>query len=677
MELLSPAGNFESLKMAVKCGADAVYLGGKNFSARRNASNFTDEEIRSAVDFCHLHGVKVYVTLNIVIKENELNDAIKYAEYLISIGTDGIIIQDLGLLCAVRKMSSKIKINASTQMTICSSTGANFLKKLGVNRVVLARELSKAEIEQIKKNTDLELEVFVHGALCMSWSGQCYLSSIIGGRSGNRGLCAQPCRLNYTLLKDGKALTETKPLLCMKDLCLAEEMETLQKVADSFKIEGRMKSPEYTGVVTKVYKKAIKGTVSKDEIQKMLMFFSRGGSAKGYFYGRKFEKIMDYDISEKVTATRDCITEIKQTDEEKRRKISFCLVAKEGRPILLKAYSDNFFAEEEGIIAEQAKSRNFNEERIKSQLGKLGDTPFSLGEIEIDLYGNPFVSISTINGLRRSVCNKIEEKICQSYRCSIKRFKPAQPEHVVKKTPGLVVQVRTEEQMRAAESLGISAKYLSYELFLKRNLKGDICVLPSLTKEGEKLMLNEAETIVAQNIGQIDTDGKTVFGGERLNVTNSETVRILGDMGLKKITLSPELNLKEIKQITEKTNVDTEIIVYGRLPVMLMENCIIKSAYKCTKGEGKFTLCDRKGEQFPIICEGCRNVMLNSVPLYMADKAEDLLSLNVSSLRLVFTTENYDETRHVIAAYQSGLAGKEPHKVFDKITRGHFYRGVE
>lgn len=199
MELLSPAGDFESLKTAVQCGADAVYLGGKSFSARRNANNFTDEELKEAVDLCHLYQVKVYVTLNIVIKQHEFEDAIRFASYLTEIGVDGIIVQDLGLLCAIRELSPDVRINASTQMTICSSDGVNLLKDLGVSRVVLARELSKAEIERIKSQTDVELEMFVHGAMCMCWSGQCLLSSIIGGRSGNRGLCAQPCRLSYTL----------------------------------------------------------------------------------------------------------------------------------------------------------------------------------------------------------------------------------------------------------------------------------------------------------------------------------------------------------------------------------------------------------------------------------------------------------------------------------------------
>lgn len=679
MELLSPAGDFVSLKTAVRCGADAVYIGGKHFSARRNANNFTNEELSAAVDYCHLYNVKVYVTLNIVIKEVELKEALSFAAFLIKLGVDGIIVQDLGLLCAIRKLSSEIQLNASTQMTVCSASGVNLLQKLGVNRVVLSRELSKQEIIKIREKTSLELEVFVHGAMCMSWSGQCYLSSIIGGRSGNRGLCAQPCRLPYTLIKDGQPVTGQKPLLCMKDLCLAEHMQELNHVADSAKIEGRMKSPEYAGVVTKVYHEAIKGTADRKNIQNMLSFFSRGGSGSGYFYGRGFAKLMDYSGTNKVSASKDLVSEIQQTDMAKRRAVSFRLTAKEGVPLALQARCSGYLAEVKGEICERAKSAYFNEERAKAQLGKLGDTPFILEKIEISAEGQPFVSVSALNHLRRQVCRELQEQICASYRRNINEIAPASQHSVRRITlPEMCVQVRTKEQMEAAVSSGIEARYLSYDLFQQYGTERDVCVLPPLTKEGETLNLHNTARVMVQNLGQIEAaQEKLMCGGERLNVTNSKTMKILSDLGLKRVTLSPELNLKEMKRITEATGVSAEVIVYGRLPVMLMENCVIKSAYRCTKGEGAFELRDRKGERFPLLCEGCRNVMLNSVPLYMADKMDELLTLNIAAVRLLFTTETGDEVRQVLAAYKAGLNGLEPPRVFDKITRGHFYRGVE
>ncbi len=679
MELLSPAGDFDSLKTAVRCGANAVYIGGKRFSARRNANNFTDEELAAAVDFCHLHKVKVYVALNIVIKEEEFDDALSFASFLAETGADGIIVQDLGLLCAIRKLSPDLKLNVSTQMTVCSAAGVNLLQTLGANRVVLSRELSEKEIAKIREQTALELEVFVHGAMCMSWSGQCYLSSVIGGRSGNRGLCAQPCRLPYTLLKDGRAVTEQTSLLCMKDLCLAEQMQTLKHIADSAKIEGRMKSPEYAGVVTKVYHKAINGTADRSEIDSMLSFFSRGGSGTGYFYGRGYANLMDYSGTEKVTASKKLISEIQQTDIAQKRLISFCLTVKEGRPLALAAECDGFSASAEGVLCETAKTASFDEARAEAQLGKLGDTPFALGKIQINAEGRPFVSVSALNHLRRQVCGEIEAQICASYRRNINKITVIRQrtERTVTQ-PKICVQVRTKEQMEAAASCGIHAKYLSYELFQKYGSEKDICVLPPLTREGEPLNLKTAARVMVQNIGQIEAaKEKLLCGGERLNVTNSETMKVVSELGLKRVTLSPELNLKEIKHITEVSNIPAEVIAYGRLPVMLMENCVIKSAYRCTKGEGVFELQDRKGERFPLLCEGCRNVLLNSVPLYMADKLGDIISLNAAALRLVFTTETGEELKQVVAAYKAGLNGRVPRKVFDKITRGHFYRGVE
>ena len=679
MELLSPAGDFASLKTAVRCGADAVYIGGKCFSARRNANNFTNEEIAAAVDFCHLHKVKVYVTVNIVIKEDEFSDALSFASFLAETGADGIIVQDLGLLCAIRNLSPDIRLNASTQMTVCSADGVNLLQKLGANRVVLSRELSKEEIASINAKTTLELEAFVHGAMCMSWSGQCYLSSIIGGRSGNRGLCAQPCRLPYTLYRNGQAVTNAKNLLCMKDLCLAKHMHEFQTIADSAKIEGRMKSPEYAGVVTRVYKQAMEGAADNAGIQDMLSFFSRGGSGSGYFHGRGFDKLMDYTGAEKVTASKDLISEIQQTDIAKKRAVSFRLTAREGLPLALAAECDGFSANAAGAPCERAKSAAFDEMRAKEQIGKLGDTAFVVKKITTDTEGQPFVSVSALNSLRRQVCADLQEQICASYRRNVNKITEiGQIAKRETRPPKVCVQVRTKEQMEAAASCGIKAKYLSYDLFRRFGTEKDVCVLPPLTKEGETLHLESAARVMVQNIGQIEAaKEKIMCGGERLNVTNSETMKILSSIGMKRVTLSPEPNLKEMKQITDHCAVPAEVIAYGRLSVMLLENCVIKSAYRCTKGEGFFELCDRKGERFPVLCEGCRNVVLNSVPLYMADKLDDIVSLNAGAIRLVFTTETGDEVKKVLSAYQAGLMGKAPRSVFDKITRGHFYRGVE
>lgn len=672
MELLSPAGNFECLKSAVFSGADAVYIGGASFSARRNAKNFTDEEIILACDFCHLHNVKLYVAVNILIKEAELGSSRSYVEFLIKSGVDGIIIQDLGLMAIVRDMSDDIFINASTQMTIASTDAVNFIKTLGANRVVLARELGLNEIKSIAENKDIELEVFVHGALCMCWSGQCLMSSVIGARSGNRGLCAQPCRLNYTLLKDGKEKSENIPLLSPKDICLADKLDIIKPYVDSLKIEGRMKSPEYTASVTALYKKSILGEITQDEIDKTLSFFSRGGSTDGYFYGRQFDKMMDYKPSGKVSAERTDIVALKGENLAKKRKINFTLTANMGEPIHLTAHCDGFFAEAFGDCTEVAK-KDFDVLRAKEQLNKLGDTVFVADTIEVNHKNNPFVPVSAINALRREVCSSIEAQICNSYKREVNEYKKTNSEYRRRSVPELVVEVSTKGQLDIAKGMHDGEILTSYEL--SKSIDTDFVLCPAVKKEGEKTDI-KASKIMVQNIGQID-DKKKLFGGERLNVTNSVTCELLSSRGFRRVTLSPELNIKEIKDITQNTSVPTEVIAYGRLPMMVMENCVIKSQGLCSKDGGKFELKDRMGERFPVICENCRNIMLNSVPIYMADKGCDLLSLNVDAIRLKFTTESADETKKVIKAYKDALLGKTPQGIFNKITRGHFYRGAE
>lgn len=672
MELLSPAGSYENLISAVRSGADAVYIGGSAFSARRNAKNFTDGEIVKACDFCHLYGVKLYVAVNILIKESEMKKAVSYVRFLIESGVDGIIIQDIGLMKQVRKMSPDIFINASTQMSIGSCNGVNVAKKLGANRVVLARELGLCEIKSIKEKTDIELETFVHGALCMSWSGQCLMSSVIGGRSGNRGLCAQPCRLSYTLLEDGKKVSENIPLLSLKDICLANELDKLTGVVDSLKIEGRMKSKEYTASVTSLYKKAILGKITQEEIDKTLSFFSRGGSSQGYFNGRKFDKMMDYTVSGKVSAERSDVIAVNEENLSNKTPISMTLGVSVGEKVKLFADASGFKATACGDVLEEAK-KEFDENRIKEQLAKLGDTPFVIGDITINKSGNPFLPVSLVNALRREVCADLEDKICASFKKSTNPIEEKEKIYKRRSVPKLVIEVTTKEQLDACREMGDFEIITGYELSKTVDTPFSMC--PAVDKEGEKINIT-APKIMVQNLGQIDSE-KEIYGGERLNITNSYSCEVARELGIKRVTLSPELNIKEIKEITHSTDVETEVIAYGHLPIMVMENCVIKSQGKCTKSGGKYEISDRMGEKFPVICENCKNILLNSVPIYLADKGEDLLSLNVDAIRLKFTTEDKKTTKAVIKAYQYALMLKTPKGVFSKITRGHFYRGVE
>ena len=301
MEILSPAGSFESLQAAVNYGADAVYVGGSRFSARSSARNFNDEELLEAVEYCHLRGVKLYVCTNTLLQEGELSGVMDFVRYAYKIGVDALIVQDVGLIRRIRQELPDFPLHGSTQMTVLNHQGVNTLAELGLERVVLAREVTGEGLRSIAQKTNTELEYFVHGALCISYSGQCLMSSILGGRSGNRGGCAQPCRLPYTLLKNGKPISETLPLMCPKDLCLAEQVQVLSKMGiSSLKIEGRMKSPEYVAMVTQVYRQALTGNVTDTDIDNMLKFFSRGGSCPGYFNGPTYGGMMDMKDNPKI-----------------------------------------------------------------------------------------------------------------------------------------------------------------------------------------------------------------------------------------------------------------------------------------------------------------------------------------------------------------------------------------
>lgn len=681
MELLAPAGEFDSLVMAVQNGADAVYAGGNMFSARRSAVNFDLAELTRAVDYCHLRGVKLYLAVNTLVKEFELVDLCRYLEQIYRIGVDAVIVQDMGVLRLIRKFLPELPVNGSTQMTVNSAAGVRELERLGVKRVVLARELSAKEIASIRAETKAELEVFVHGALCMSYSGQCLMSSMLGGRSGNRGACAQPCRLPYTLLENGKAVGKTLPLLSPKDLCLARRLDEVKACgADSLKIEGRMKSPEYVGMVTRVYRAALDGEVSERDVENMLRFFSRGGSSCGYFDGRKFRAMMDYGQSAKISADKELEKQIRSSvrGEGRQSPVRAEFSARVGEPLSLVLTAEACKAEVRGESAEEAINRPADEERVRAQLAKLGGTPFYLSEAKIDLDGRAAVSVGAMNALRREAVEKLSEALCEKYRraekavelSALRRSAPSQK-------PILCVQVQNEAQYRAAKRMGADEIYLPYSLYRTGLDKDAVCVLPELPREGVSLDVSDAARVMVNNIGQFETArGCKILGGHRLNLFNCEAAQQLAQLGAETLTVSPELNLKEIRQLAESTDVPLEVIGYGRLPLMLMENCVIKSAHSCGCKEKSYSLRDRKGIDFPIVSQDCRNILLNSCPIYMADRMADIKNLQIERIRLCFTVENPDLCCIIIREYQKALAGQEALPPRFEYTRGHFYRGV-
>ncbi len=677
MEILSPAGSLEALTAAVHYGADAVYVGGSRFSARKNAQNFTDKELAEAVDFCHVRGVRLYLCCNTLLKDTELDEAMDFIRYAYQIGVDALIIQDLGLLARVRRALPDMPVHGSTQMTIVNSAGINTLAALGVRRVVLAREVTAAEIAEIRRHTDTELEYFVHGALCISYSGQCLMSSILGGRSGNRGGCAQPCRLPYTLLRNGKPVTDALPLLCPKDLCLADQVQALADLGvASLKIEGRMKSPAYVAMVTHIYKQAIGGRISDDDIRSMLKFFSRGGSCQGYFHGCTYGSMMDTAGQAKIAGTLPVL--------EKRQRVSpvsLHLTARTGQPLSLTMLAaDGTAATVTGEVCPAAHTHPMAPERMEQQLRKLGGTPFYADRIEIDASNDVAAAAGALNALRRRAAETLELEITQKFKRSLppQQTEVHTPQGVVRE-PSLCAEVTTEEQLRAAADMGIQRIYLPAGLMhLAGAVSEPVLLLPSLTKEGQPLKTAGAERICIQNLGQLSAcQQRDITAGHRLNVTNSSTVAMLAELGVGRVVLSPELNLKSIARLRRQTDGLLEIIGYGRLPLMLLENCIIKSAYGCECDQAAFALRDRKNEVFPIRPRHCGNVIYNAKPIYMADRLADIKNLQIDGIRLCFTLENYETCCIIIREYQEALAGKAKKAPDGGFTRGHFYRGMQ
>mgnify|MGYP004516647171 FL=1 len=689
IEILAPAGSFETFKAAVNNGADAVYIGGKRFSARKNAVNFSDDEIKEAVRYAHLRNVKVYVTLNTLLKDNEIKAAADFIEFCNLAGVDALIVQDLAALAIIKKCNFEILPHASTQMTVTNLCGVKKCEQLGYKRVVLAREISYDGIKKISEKTSCELEVFVHGALCVCCSGQCLLSSVIGSRSGNRGDCAQPCRLWYNLIdyNEKKAFKEGKYLISLKDLCLADEVEKLKNIGvKSLKIEGRMKSKEYVSLACGAYSSAkLGGGVSKETLYELENIFSRSGFTKAYFEGSINRSMLNFDknndsvyknISESVLKKAE---EMSKKDDAKRlidisvklsenEAVSLCMSDKYGNEIFYRS----------DIYPQCAKNAPLDKEKIGLSMAKLGDTAFSLDKFECEISGNLFVPAKDLNFIRREGVRLLEEKILDTKRGKdVCGFSLSLTAKKVTKT-GYTASVRTSFQLETALGEGMFEKiFVPYELYKEHEngLKSDkraVCVLYDTF--GDKMPdISGIERLSATNIGQLDMcKGKTLFGESSFNVTNSVALDMYKDMGISCMHLSNELTLGEIRDMTKSA--DTEITIYGKIAVMLTKACVIKNGLgKCGCIKERFLyMCDRTGKKFPVIANrlNCTNTIFNAVPVVMSDRLNELENIGVRYLRLEFTDESADDMKKIISHYKNG------EKCSFEFTRGHYYRGV-
>ena len=693
IELLSPAGSPEGVIAAVQNGADAVYMGMGAFNARRGAKNFTDEEFVKAVRYCHVRGCKVYVTLNTLVNDREMRDAVAAAKLASDAGADALIVQDLGMSYAIRCALPDIPLHASTQMSLHNLAGVEAAAEMGITRAVLARELSFEQIRFITKNASIETEVFVHGALCFCHSGQCYMSALIGRRSGNRGLCAQPCRLQYSL---GGRMDDHP--LSLKDNCLVDQIRRLEEAGvASLKIEGRMKRPEYTGIVTGVYAKAIREqrNPDKEEMELLEKTFSRQGFTQGYFIGDKLDMFGVRSEPDK-DADKIFATARKQYAEGEMRRVPvhFYTVLEKGEHIKAIAFdNDGHRAIATGPVPERAKRQGLTEQYLTEQMFKTGGTPYNCIENKAKAEPGLYLPASEINELRRKLIAQLSAEREKAPERRTLRI-PAPPVNVPAiSDPARIYQVRTAEQL-TPELAALKPDYIYFpamELaenfdplrpFIDNGAR-PVAVMPRVITDDqsrevyaalEKLFDYGVNEALTGNLGHVfiaRQAGMKVRGDFGLNAFNSYTLRVLQDAGFISATASFELRLAQIKAMAKP--IDTELIIYGRLPLMVSDQCIIRqSAGRCncqTPGQ----LSDRMGSVFPVVKEfGCRNVIYNAHKLYLADKRDDLYALGLWGLRMLFTTESPRECVEVAKGYL-GLTDYKP----NVLTRGLYYRGVD
>lgn len=675
LEILAPAGSQESLVAAVRSGATAVYLGGQAFSARANAHNFDRPALKAAVEYCHARGVKVHLAVNTVLLEPELAQALEFLEYACSLPVDAVIVQDLGLLSLARRCAPGLPLHASTQMSIHTSAGARLLAELGVARVVLARELSFPEIEEIAASTSVELEHFVHGALCMSVSGQCYFSAALGTRSGNRGSCAQPCRLPFA------AQGGTGHDLSLKDLSLISRIDELAKAGvSSCKIEGRMKRPEYVAAACSACGIAAQGEQIPEELSAGLRtVFSRTGFTEGYPDGKLGREMFGVRRKEDVTAaTNAVLSELRHLYQQERQSVGvrFALEIRAGQPVCLTASdAQGRQASAQGPVAETARSRPVEEGRCREQLQKTGGTPFFPEEIACSIDAGLSIPVSALNQLRRQVLDSLLEQRKSLPAIPFVReevlpsSQTARPESPVWRAH--FAQVRSPEEIPEQAScceriyVPLATEPEVLQALRKRGLplgveipRGMFGIERQVQKQLECAAELGVREVWAGTLGAVATArelGLTVHGGFSLNVANTASLELLEQLGLADTELSPELSLRQVRGLAGR--LPRGILVYGRLPLMLCRNCPAANApggcRGCSlRGGSRLPqLTDRKGICFPIRCAGSCSEVLNSVPLSLSDRPQEWRGVDFGVFR--FSVENFVEIGEIFQHFQT------------------------
>jgi len=652
-EILAPVGSTEQLLAAVRSKANAVYLGTKNFNARRNADNFDNFNLNEAVKYCHSYNVKVYVTLNTIVFDKELPSLYETVREIAISGADAVIVQDFATVKAVKKICPTLPLHASTQMAVHNVSGVKALEKLGFSRVVLARELSFKEIEKIVKSTTLETEVFVHGAHCMSVSGNCYISAFLGERSGNRGLCAQPCRLDWKVDNKNFALS-------LKDMSYIDHLKDLESIGvTSFKIEGRMKRPEYVASSVTACKNALNNKEYNKELLKAV--FSRSGFTDGYLMDKRSIEMFGYRSKDDViSATSDVFKELQNLykNDTPVTPVSMTFtVTKEST--VLETTANGVTVSATTVGGEVPIKNMLSFEMAEKNLKKLGGTPYYLNALKFNNPENLTLSLSVINALRRECVEKLDIELNTIDR-GIFDVVPQEKENNYKRIPTLRARFscfgQYSEEFQQCEFLYFPIKeVLSHAEELSEIKEKIVIELPDLIypnsedkvlKELQKLKSLGFKNAISGNIGGIEiikNSELTAFGGHTLNISNSDAVEFYENQGVKDLTLSVELSAKSIDNIS--SNVKIGAYCYGNLPLMFFRNCPLKQKDGCGNCNGKRKITDRKNIEFDVLChDKMYSVLHNSVPLYISDK----INLNCDFVTMYFSDESKEECKEIL-----------------------------
>lgn len=690
IEILAPSGGLDSIYAAVRNGADAVYVGAKDFSARASAKNFTLEELDTAVKYCHTYGVKVYLALNTLIFDDEINDALQLVKDACKCDIDALITQDIGLAMAVKKMVPSLKLHASTQMSVHTLSGAKALKELGFSRIVLAREMSKGEIKHIADNCDIELEVFVHGALCMCVSGQCYMSAFIGGRSANRGMCAQPCRLPFS------SDSSNTHALSLKDNSLVEYIKELEEIGVvSAKIEGRMKRPEYVAsAVRACVQMRDNGFVDNETADQLQAVFSRTGFTNGYYTDNRGHYMFGYrQKQDVVSASEKLFRQIRTTykDELNRVDIDAKIEVTVGKPITLSITDGkNTVTVQSENDVQPAQNASVTEEKLISYLQKTGNTPFILKNAQAIINGNAFVPAKDMNALRRDAFEKLCKKrekwhnydVCDlSFGDIIKEIDNKKFDNIGKRAvvgdleipqsfSGLdLVFAPLFDVVRNPEKVeSLKANNINLAVEIPRGMFSREEKIIDALKTAKAMGISD---IYCHNIGAVYICKELSLNAHlsfAMNIANSLSLKWASDYGCKDVELSVELDIQRLKSV--KSQIPVGVASYGYLPLMMTRNCPVKSGvHSCATCKKQLKLQDRKKEEFSLRCDGVVTEILNCVPLILPQEIYSYPNIVFTILHMY--VENSVENKEKIIKKMS------ENRSFTRFTHGLYLRGVK